>query len=400
MPRNSDTERNASHWLRDGGIAAALLIALCMVYGLDTDASSVVPDSSVSQIEETVVTPAAAPGPRMRMGVTPADFDDMGRLLETLGEGYRFDEVQLDELLDPQKLDDLDVLFLTCGGFPDSWLGRRLDESSRGRDVFHFKQEIIERAIENIRSFVRGGGTLYASDWRFGLVAGAFEEFLDPDNAVEGDAQTIEAAVVDSGLRKVLGEHIELRFDQPGWSPAAFRGQDMVTYLRGRYRSQENEDREAPLLVKFPYGEGSVIYTSFHNEKQNSETEMELLRYLVFATVTARTESEIQRTMVEGGFSPASRNLLSASGDDPSVTRTWQCRNAGPVQFVLGFQNEGAVLRLTVVSPSGKTSRKEATSTLQIDISAAEAGEWKYTVTAVAVPYANFPFTLTIGEKG
>jgi hypothetical protein len=103
--------------------------------------------------------------------------------------------------------------------------------------------------------------------------------------------------------------------------------------------------------------------------------------------------------MVQGGFSPASRNLLSASPQSPSVTQTYSCRKVGSLQFALGFENRGAHLKLTVTSPSGAEYEKEGTSTFILDTPAAAIGEWKYTVTAVSVPYENFPFTLTIGEK-
>ena len=33
------------------------------------------------------------------------------------------------------------------------------------------------------------------------------------------------------------------------------------------------------------------------------------------------------------------------------------------------------------------------------EIPNAPAGDWQYTVTALELPYANFPFTLTVGEK-
>jgi hypothetical protein len=402
MIRTDSSDSEGNYLLRDGLVATSLICALFVVYGMDSidsDSSSSVPQ--ISEIQETVVNQVTPPEPvnRLRLGVTPADFDDMGSLLKTLGEGYQYEDFQIEELLDSEKLKEIDILFLTCGGFPDSWLGKQLNEATRGRDVYQFRPEIVERATENLRTFVKQGGTLYASDWRFVLIANAFENFVDVDKVIEGDKQTVEAEVVDPGLREVLGDMIRLNFDQAGWNPAAFKGEEMVTYLRGHYRSPDNAESEAALLVKFPFGEGNVIFTSFHNEKQNSETEIELLRYLVFTTVTARTESEIQQTMVAGGFSPASRDLLSASNETPSVTRSWQCTTSGPVQFVLGFQNQGAVLRLTVVGLDGKTYEKESTSTFQIDVPDAQRGEWKYTVTAVTVPYANFPFTLTIGEK-
>ena len=69
------------------------------------------------------------------------------------------------------------------------------------------------------------------------------------------------------------------------------------------------------------------------------------------------------------------------------------------VRFILGFQEQGARLRLTVVSPEGKKREAEGTSTLVIEETCPVVGEWRYTVTALAVPFPDFPFTLTVGES-
>ena len=156
---------------------------------------------------------------------------------------------------------------------------------------------------------------------------------------------------------------------------------------------------QAPLLVKAPVGQGTVFFTSFHNEKQNSQSELDLLKYLVFTTVTAREAARVERMMVSGGFSPQKSGLLSASPEDPSLRLTYRSREAGRLRFVLGFRPEGARLRLTVVGPDGKSVHKEGTSTFDIEVADAPAGEWTYTVTPLSVPYPNFPFTLNVGKR-
>ena len=69
------------------------------------------------------------------------------------------------------------------------------------------------------------------------------------------------------------------------------------------------------------------------------------------------------------------------------------------MQFALVFADRGAHLRLTVVAPDGTQLEKEGTKTFTLDVPAAAAGQWRYTVTPITVPYLNFPFSLTIGEK-
>ncbi|MGH7137997.1 MAG: hypothetical protein ACREHD_19785, partial [Pirellulales bacterium] len=138
---------------------------------------------------------------------------------------------------------------------------------------------------------------------------------------------------------------------------------------------------------------------SFHNEKQNSETELKLLRYLVFSAVTAEVETKVERTMVQGGFSPAKKDVFSASAGEPSAVSIYHNDTPGHLQFVLGFQNAGAELKLAVLGPDGKMHEQQGASTITIDLPDAVAGDWKYSVTAVKLPNENFPFTVTIGQQ-
>jgi len=336
----------------------------------------------------------------LRLAVTPPEYDDMGKMLDTLGAGYRYTNIEMDDLLEAERLGRYDVVFLTCGGVPREWLGRRVRDGQRDGDaVYQARREVLRRLKESLRSYVGDGGTLYVSDWQFSLLQIAFPEFVDREKAASGAIQTVEAEVVDPGLQRRLGPSVKLRFDKPSWRPAAFKESKVATLLRGSYQTVSGRQATGPLLVKFPYGEGNVIFTSFHNEKQNSEIELQLLRCLVFATVTAELDSKVKRTMVRGGFSPVDRNLLSASPKDQSITQTYQCEGGRSLKFVLGFQQRGARLRLTVIGPDGSRQQDSGTSTFTIDVARAAAGQWKYTVTPLSVPYENFPFTLTVGEK-
>jgi hypothetical protein len=325
----------------------------------------------------------------------------MGKLLDTLGKGYRHTTISYDALLDPQRLAEYDVVFLTCSGVPRAWVGPRVRDSVRGGPgVFNARPEIVEGLRTSLRRFVGHGGTLYVSDLHFKLLEVAFPEFIDQDKVAEGETQTIQARVADSGLEKRLGPSVELRFEMRTWRPAAFRGPEVTIYLEGAIETIRRGQMLAPLLVSFPFQEGSVIFTSFHNEAQQTDMERELLRYLVFTTVTAREDARIKRTMVRGGVSPQQRSLLSASEGGKAITETYQCSGATQLQFVLGFQEQGARLRLSVVDPDGKKYRKTGTRTVTIRVDNPGPGQWEYTIDPLEVPYRNFPFTLTIGEKG
>lgn len=394
--------------LAGGGLLLALLLAILFAPRSVSDSLA---SASRTQTkanaagdklpEPTLDDPDALNAKPLRLGVTPVEYDDMGKLLDTLGEGYRYQHVLMDDLLDYDRIKDIDVLFFTCGGVPRAWLGYRVGSGERNsQGVFQGRKEILDRMRGALRTFVARGGTLYASDWQYQLVAIAFPEFVDTVRAAKGAAQTVKARVVDPGLKRELGaEQIELRFDKDAWRPAAFIGGEIHAYLRATYQTQDHQKQETPLLVEFPYQNGNVIFTSFHNEAQNSQLELKLLRYLVFATVTARADARVQRKLVSGGFSPVERDLLSASTPAQELSQKHVVRVPGHLQFVLGFDNRGAELQLTVTDPQGNRRQKSGASSFILDVPDAAAGVWSYTVTPIKVPYKNFPFTLTVGEK-
>jgi len=487
--------------------------------------SGVVKTGTVSFREIDLV--ARRPAPALRIAVTTPRFDDMGKLLRTLGAGYRFDTLPIDDLLNPAWLDRYDILFLTCNAWDTHWMATNTGEFERaGVGYGTYRRELFERLTDNVRRFVSNGGTLYASDFRYTVVAAAFPRFVHVPsellrdlNAVEsdwlrkispkspiatveqavqeaalsrlmaersgqivaalegcmlkdavspsqadvvkalrmggvspldsdveaigraletraakiaaassrsknsqpeirnlrkrlqelreqvatsgigaGDAQVVSARVVDSGLHELLGETVNLNFETTGWDAARFAGKDVSILMRGQFSIIGGGRVEAPLLVKFPAGQGTVIFTSFHNETQNSKQEETLLRYLVFSAVNAKEEAISDKTMLSGGFSPAKRSLISHSTGQPSVTRTYRSAKDGAIRFALTFTGQGARLKFTIASPTGQVYDKEATASLIVEATGASAGEWHYTVTSLQVPYENFPFSVAVGE--
>lgn len=399
---SNDTRR----LLMDVGVGVGLVLALALVFLLDrrpaaSDAGRLTIDHLEPGSPGIAAEQTAGPVRPLRLAVTEPEYDDVGKLLDTLGSGYRYTTIRQDDLLVPGRLAKFDVVFLTCAGVPRQWLGRHVRPSDRGAGggVFRAKTEVLDQIRASLRQFVGRGGTLYASDWRIELVAVAFPEFVDREAMGKGAVQTVEADVVDLGLRRRLGPTIGLRFDQPSWRPAAIRRPEVTTYIQGAYQDLEGRESVAPLLVTFPFEEGMVVFTSFHNEAQNTETELELLKYLVFTTVTAREEARIKRTMLRGGLSPKERSLLSASGGAEPIGQSYLLEHRGRLQFVLGFEDQGARLSLALTAPDGRRYEKTGTSTLTIEVADATPGTWHYTVTPLEVPYRNFPFTLTIGEE-
>lgn len=383
-------------WLLDGIVGGTLAFALLLVLMIDLlSAPKAPPAAGPNTLEVRVVSnqDRKQEAKRLKLAMVPTHrefvkstgdwlaWDDMGKLLRELGEGFQFDEVIPQQIVqNPEILNNYNVLFLTC--------------APGGEEL----KDILQRYVAN-------GGTLYASDWRYDAVAAAFPERVDFRTKGMGLKQRVEADVVDPSLRELIGPKIALQFDLNEWKTAAFGGPETSILIRGDYMRQRSKlDRtgrldSAPLLVKFGVGKGMVIFTSFHNEKQNSEIERKLLQFLVFSLVNAQAETEMNAAISQGGFSPAKSNLLSTPKENPSVTKTFRLERPGSLVFALGFRNEGAKLALHIRSPQGKEYQWEGESTVVLEAPNAPAGDWTYTVTAKKVPYDNFPFNVTVAEK-
>jgi hypothetical protein len=373
--------------LLDAGVAAGLLIALLVVYLVDTAGPSGPAGPKIEGFK--VSRPQKAEARPLKLAVTPKVYDDVGSLLEKLGKGFdKYTKITDSDLRNLPVIKDFDVIFLTCG-------------QSRADDIHQ---------NEALRRYVEQGGTLYVSDWRFDALRGAFPEYInpevrnDPRSLKVGQVATIpngvKAKVIDPGLREVLGPEVMLGFESPGWKPAAFRLDKVTLGMQGTYKSENfGEVQDAPLLVKFRFGKGNVIFTSFHNSRQVTEVTVKLLNHLVFHAVTARAESEQNEKIVQGGFEPTRSSLVSASASNPKVTKTYTNKKGGKLLFALAFNPEGDVkLRLTVKGPDGKIADAEDSSPFTIEIPNARVGEWEYTVEAMNLQNPNFPFTVTVAE--
>lgn len=380
------------------GVVLIFAVAVVFVFDRRQDESSGESPSTTASITETQVAPPKRPP--LRIAIFPEEpiYDDMGKLLRELGDAYQFDPLPLDSIRTSDVLANYEVVFLTCSGLPEEWLGRRTGEV-RGKPGFEMDEAAFKTVTDKLRAFVKNGGTLYASDHHFGLVAMAFPEYRDEEAVDRGAIQSLDAEVVDEGLRDEIGASLSLRFDLSTWYPAAFRGKGVTVLLRSPYKNMDGVTRTAPLLIKFKSGSGTVVFTSFHNEKQNSKVETKLLRYLVFTALTAHISDQLTSTMIRGGFSPTKSNLFSASVEAQTIARTYQLAASATLRFDLGFQEGAARFKLRVVGPDGVPHEKEDSKAISIEVPGAAAGEWRYEVTALEVPNENFPMTLNIGTK-
>jgi hypothetical protein len=314
------------------------------------------------------------PPKQLRLAVTPYRYDDMANLLTQMGPGYRFTNIKNEDTYSYDKIKDHDVLFLTCSEI--------------------FPQDF--QSVAPLRKYVEMGGTLYASDLRGDLLMSAFSEFRARSPILPGVPQDIDATIADKGLQTYLDRKtIPLKFEAPGWRPAAFDSAKVSVYLRGVYRNNLGQPFTVPLMVKFRVKRGTVIFTSFHNSRNDSEIVKKVLEFLVFSSINARSEARLKELMQQSQFTPQDLHPLLVSAENP--VQAIHKHKGGGLQIALGFENLGAKLKLTLHSPSGRTIEHEDQGLYLIEVPKAEPGPWRYTVTPLEVPYPNFPIVVAVG---
>lgn len=153
---------------------------------------------------------------------------------------------------------------------------------------------VSEEIMDNIRAYVEGGGSIYASDWAYDVVEQAYPDRLDfvgddsvPDSAQLGEYDLVSAAVSDSSMAGWLGEdYIDVEYDLPVWPPIETATDSVSVHLRGdvtyRQGTVTRNIPTAPLLVSFGAGEGKVVYSTFRVAKNANSDVLQVLQYMMY----------------------------------------------------------------------------------------------------------------------
>ena len=397
---HTDSERSIStrfrvrRFLLDSFLVVGLFGVLGGTYLIDrfllghNDAGQTGGKDRVNQRDE-IETPTVPRGSRPQVAVISNLVDDAGHQVSEqfdevtvcfngAGIGLEYDSISADDLLEPDVVDNYDVIFLTSGTNPDRWSA---DQTGGRQGATALKDEIAETLRQNLRRFVDQGGVLYASDWRFDLLALAFPEFVHGEAVPTGAAeQEVTARVVHNELRSVLGDEIRLRFGLGGWKPAAFRGRDVTPYLSGEYETTAGELVVGPLLVTFPSGAGTVFFTSMCRTRRNTRSESKLLTYTVSRCIIASIESMVAEEQTANGFSSTARKLLATCDNSAPLTDTYECTEPCRLRFAAAFH--GAHVYLAIESPDGRKFEEEGDSAIVVDIEDAKVGDWRYAISA------------------
>lgn len=297
----------------------------------------------------------------LHIGVTPAGYDDIGAVLRQAG--YSFTPVKLDDLRDFKHLQPFHVIFINCS------IGCTGDRSAEATAL---------------RQYVSNGGALYVSDYAADYLAAAFPEYLTFGGR-SGAAKTVTANVTDLGLQVILGPTVQLTFDMGGWV-------SIEQSLKAQVHLEVNKQ---PILASFDFGQGHVVYTSFHNKKAlAAQAEAELLRYLILKPLTARAAS----TAKSGVVLDLSQEYISTlSKGNSSPWHEYSVVGGEPLLFALSWQGN-ADCRLAVQSPDGSIQDSAGNvSPIIIFVPFATSGSWKAQISISETDQVNLPAHLIIG---
>lgn len=329
-------------------------------------------------------------------------YDDIGAVLTEMGEGYTFDRIRLKQLGDAERLAKYRVLFLGCAAemapaqAPMPSMARFEGVSLMGDPLY------LERVRVALTKFVENGGAIYASDWACSYLELAFAREISFEQR-RIPAQRVQAQVLDHGLVDLIGPRLDLTFDTDLWVAPDSAGLG-TSHLEGEVLHPDGSHRQSPLLVSFHHGKGLVIFTSFHNEKQLSEKERALLKYLVLKPIVSQAAESSQQILKSQNFTLGKESLFSTEAGGSDRWFPYAATAGQELSFVLSWNEpagEKAALKLSVKTPAGQTVAEQGdTPPVRVRIPKVEqAGTYEYSVSPVNVPYPNFPYVVTVGVK-
>ncbi|MEO0604584.1 MAG: hypothetical protein AAF211_24330, partial [Myxococcota bacterium] len=194
--------------------------------------------------------------------------DAIQNLLADLGLQYTLIEIEdtVEWLRDPGSLSDYDIVFFNCGMRTD-WV-------------------MYPEVVDHLRDYVLQGGSIYASDRSYQVIERVFPAAIDflgddsnPLDVARGQRGDYVARVVDRELQSVLGSDVaDIRYDFDNWTIAekADGGEALLEAQVEPAAPAPNEDsgpQRSVLAARARIGQGTVVFTSFHNQTQNTGLE-------------------------------------------------------------------------------------------------------------------------------
>jgi hypothetical protein len=238
-----------------------------------TEFVAVVTDGEIT----TLATQECLSGDDVNIAVVTGLYDSIQVVLDRLNLHYTVingidGNAHVNLLRDPAQLEQYDIIFFNCG-MNDNWLPYRPQIAS------------------NIKDYVHNGGSVYTSDWSYYLAETAYPDLIEfkgddntPGAAKLGVAGSVHGVVLDADMISALGtDQADLWYDLDIWITPDSVGNG-TELIRGSYDYYDDPysyyyttlSGSGPLAARRIDGDGELIYTSFHNERQTT-AEMDVL---------------------------------------------------------------------------------------------------------------------------
>jgi len=334
------------------------------------------------------------------IAVTEPGYDNIQQVLDNMGSAYQYTNITNSDLANQSfDLNQFEILFINCSSKASTY---------------------AVNSANKLRDWVFNGGSLYASDWAYIYIKEAFPNNINfPVNPMIGSVQSVKANVEDDGLKAVLGSSIiDLNFNLSGWVVIDDVPSGTKVYLSGTYSTSESSSlsklrnglvnrqlllssptgiKSGPLMVSFKYGQGNVIFTTFHNEPQATEQEKKLLEYLILRPIVQNLVNDAIASLPSGY--EVDKEIVGATS--PGGSQEYQLENDQSNDITVVLNWEGSELKLDTFKPNGSiyNSWQSSIPPIIANITNAELGIWQYKVTAIDVPYENYPFALVVGKE-
>jgi hypothetical protein len=199
------------------------------------------------------------------IAVVTGEYDKVELVLDHLGftydlyDGFPSNDGARQLLGDLGRMNDYDVIFMDCG--------------TTLQGIFD-NRPVLDAVRSNVESYISSGGRMYVSDWDWlyieepfpGRIDFAGEDDLAQQDVLTGAAGYSLARVRDAELAAALGEdRVTIQFDYPNWAVVDAVGEDVRVFLSADVSTVHGAlIRDVPVLMSFRYGQGEVIYTSYH----------------------------------------------------------------------------------------------------------------------------------------
>jgi hypothetical protein len=307
----------------------------------------------------------------------------MASILDSMG--WEFTEIDYKDLRNLDLLSQYNAVFINCArAFAD------VDDDEANAQTDPIEWSVAQASVA-LEQYVRNGGTLYASDWAYTFINRGMPGYLTfPEQAKIGSEGVVQVDVKDPGLAAVLGgSTVPINFDLGAWVPIQGVSDKVKVYLTLN---------DWQLAASFPYGQGKVIYTAFHNQKQTTDQEKQLLEYLVLLTTTEGMSADLQTSMAAAGHQAQQELLGTIRAGGTSERYTLPNRSAS--HLAVGLDWQAGTMRLTVFKPDGSVyAEQEGPPPLIVDIPDAKAGNWSFEVQALDVPPGTLAYTIQIDSS-